>query len=448
MCIYSDVNSIKRTHPETKIYKQLRGQERVEMKELLKYQSATSLWIDIQNNTNLEIKKDGHMQNLKPLNVLHKAATEDVERLQLQSSDLNDLFEMYVVDNKTNSDPFMRHVSFPTTVHLWCSGDLSLMHGQKKIILHIDATGISCRKPLKNESKILYYGIVAKDDLSIITLAHMITSLHDTGSISFFLMQYKNFVIKEKKRWPLAQAITSDWSWVFIHGILQQWNLININGYLNIMYAYCAKKVTPPAGLTILKICFAHFIKMVSRTIKNNLSEFDEIKSMLLECTSLLCLSRSLDELDAYFKHICYLLLSKNKSKARDSLKDFLNNLKSKVSEKMQDLDEISNLENDNEDDEDVFIIELEEEEKKIDIFRYSPFYKHFQKIGIEVESKLAENEDKNTVIDNKYHAPKYVDRLLERWMAYVPLWSAADMELIQKFLESLMHLLNHRTKY
>lgn len=96
------------------------------------------------------------------------------------------------------------------------------------------------------------------------------------------------------------------------------------------MYAFCAKKVTPPAGLTILKICFAHFMKIVSRTIKDSLSEYEKIKSMLLECTSLLCLSRNLNELNAYFKHICYLLLSKSKTEARDSLL-VLNNLKSKI---------------------------------------------------------------------------------------------------------------------
>lgn len=83
LCIYSDVETIKSTHPNTKTFKQLRGQERVEIKQLLRQESATDIWTDIQSNTKPEIVRDGHMQDLKSLNVIFKAATEDVERLQL-----------------------------------------------------------------------------------------------------------------------------------------------------------------------------------------------------------------------------------------------------------------------------------------------------------------------------------------------------------------------------
>ena len=161
----------------------------------------------IQEKTSTELKKDGHMQDLRYVNVLYKLKSEEncKDRLSLKSIDLSDLMELWVQEQELK-DPFLRYVSLPLTAIMYTSEDLEAMTGQKPIVLHLDATGSVVRKPQYLKCKrILYYCILAKHDVEIIKLAHMITSTHGIVSISTFLKQYKYFVLETNKKWPLAK---------------------------------------------------------------------------------------------------------------------------------------------------------------------------------------------------------------------------------------------------
>lgn len=105
--------------------------------------------------------------------------------------------------------------------------------------------------------------------MELVELFRMITSEHHILQISFYLAYYKHFVREQKKGWPFAKAITIDWTWVGIHSITETWNGKDINEYLEKMYKYCKNPSrNPPKDFILIKICYAHFMQIVSRTIR------------------------------------------------------------------------------------------------------------------------------------------------------------------------------------
>lgn len=86
---------------------------------------------------------------------------------------------------------------------------------------------------------------------------------------------------------------------------------MTISEYLEVSFECCLKGEDLLKNKVLSKICYAHFMKIVSGTIHDKYSEYKDIKQLLLECMALLCLSRSLNELTVVFKHMVTLLLSK-----------------------------------------------------------------------------------------------------------------------------------------
>lgn len=207
---------------------------------------------------------------------------------------------------------------------------------------------------------------------------------------------------------------------------------------------------------------------IVSRAIQKDWIELEDIKKLLLELTSLLCLSRSIKELDEVFRNIVRLLLCKKKKSADEN---FIS-LGNKISRSSIDEKEINQiLENEDEDDSDVYLLN---ESFDTSIYRNSPFFQRYDMIKNEIQNDLIQNEEEGTEDDdnevedddenedeerkdserkkgesknnnqcksqtkrkiakgaNKYNAPGFLDHLLLHWMPYVILWSALDLDLV-----------------
>lgn len=152
------------------------------------------------------------------------------------------------------------------------------MRGQKSSVLHLDATGNIARMPEGIKEKRLMYSLVAKHDHEIIKLASMITSEHGIVSQSELLRQDKFFAM-EVGMWPLAKAICVDWTWPSFHLILNEWNSTTIDEYLKIMFKFCNDETSvPPADFVFLKVCYAHFMNIVRRTIEKKFSKLSKSK--------------------------------------------------------------------------------------------------------------------------------------------------------------------------
>ena len=82
--------------------------------------------------------------------------------------------------------------------------------------------------------------------------------------------------------------------------------------------------------ITYVKICFSHFLKIISRAIKKDFPESEKCKSILLELMAQLCLSRNIHQLECLFQYMCNTLLVKAEKDAKDSIAE-LNNLVQKI---------------------------------------------------------------------------------------------------------------------
>lgn len=122
---------------------------------------------------------------------------------------------------KQKKDPFLRSVGLPLTAIMHTAQDLVAMKSQKNIILHLDATGSIVRRPQDLDCKRIYYFcILARHEVEIIKLTHMITSEHTTASIGNLLSVHKNFVLEQNKKWPFAKIIVVDQAWASINAII------------------------------------------------------------------------------------------------------------------------------------------------------------------------------------------------------------------------------------
>ena len=143
------------------------------------------------------------------------------------------------------------------------------MAEEKDNILHMDATGLIDRKPQHLKCKrIFYYCVLVKHKSEIIKLTQIITSEHSRTSIGNWLSYYKEFVMKENKKWPLA-IIVVDQSWTEINAIVQRWNNTTLLNYLQMTYDLFNSNIQLPTSLVIVKVCFGHFSKTVANTINS-----------------------------------------------------------------------------------------------------------------------------------------------------------------------------------
>ena len=267
------------------IYRQLTNPERKEWAKEMQYRHVIDFMNEVEKNTSVDIKNDGHIQNLRSLDTAYKLKSlEKLKgRLSLESPDISDVSQLWI-DKQKLADPFIKLSSLPLTVYMYREAELRTLEGEKRIILHMDATGSIVRKPQDIKCKrILYHVILTKVNTVTIKLAHMITCEQDLPSIKNFLCRYKYFVMEKstrRKKWPIADAIVIDWSWVYIHAILEEWNQMSITRYLNIMYDYCDKGTIPPRDIIIVKSCYAHFMKNVSVTITTKFRQYKDIKKL------------------------------------------------------------------------------------------------------------------------------------------------------------------------
>ena len=163
----------------------------------------------------------------------------------------------------------------------------------------------------------------------------MLTSEHDTKSISYFLKEYKYFVLKETGSWPFFNAVVVDWSWPSIHSLLYEWNNMTITQYLDLMYS-CAVEEKSPPNITFILTCIVHVLHRVALAIDTNYSEYKPIKSFLLDLTSILFLCRDIWDLDMYYKDRLSLLLTKHGEKAEQSLLFLVGEIEKKEENIMQ----------------------------------------------------------------------------------------------------------------
>ena len=171
----------------TQKYAQIRGKNRENIKAILKHRSARDYRFEIIKSLDKEMFSNGHKQNLMSLNTLYKinAEANDELRLKLQSKDIEDLIQFWVTESALE-DPYLRVVTFPLRAIMFTKEQLQIIEEEDLRILFMDATSSIIRKPQSLRcKKIFYYCQVFRLNGKIIPAAEMLTTEHNTKSISY-----------------------------------------------------------------------------------------------------------------------------------------------------------------------------------------------------------------------------------------------------------------------
>lgn len=197
----------------------------------------------------------------------------------------------------------------------------------KNDIIYFDATGSVVRKPKDIKCKrILYYAIVVNKNNTVLPIAEMITSVHNTTAISIFLKTFCHFLQSKHFTWPLFSVVVVDWSWALINAIMNEWNKTTLSEYLEDVYIALNKKENLRSNLIVVHNCCAHFQKRVSSTIHKKFPKYLKIKSLILECMGILIHCDTLNDLDYCYEQFMTLLLTSCSTEAHPCLKWWIEN--------------------------------------------------------------------------------------------------------------------------
>lgn len=389
------------------------------MKEKLRKEKPIKVLQDLINKIDRELALDGYIQNLTRLQVLHKIASEDrcSEHLLLEFRDIQDINQLWIRHQKY-SDPFLLFISLPLHVYVYCEEDLEIVRNlkyRKKLILHVDATGSIGRLPEGLESKkLFYYSGAIRLQNEILKLFRFMTTEHGIDSISTMLIKYRFFAIIFIN-WPFFVAVVVDWSWAFIHSFLIAWNFITLDLYLQTNFDYCEKKSHSIGNLILIKICYPHFMHIISRTIEKKFNKLKGQKKLMLELFSLLWLCRDLKTFEKLHRHLCIILTTKSQITKENEVLSIFEYISDIPLDCRKEI--MQETENDNKSifHYDIFFKLIETKSN----YTMSPFYKKFNKITSKIEVQL-ENESINDV-DNDTYSPDFLNHILTLWIPYLP---------------------------
>ena len=364
--------------------------------------------LELGRETNKELAADGNMQNLKLLSTFQKAKSEQNCKydLRLKSNHIGDLMQQCCNDRKT-SDPYLQRVGIPVFAMMYSKNQLHLIESKKLWVLHLDATGSVVREPDSEDCKrILYYALVARFLNSTIPLAELISSEHDTTAISHFLKDYRKFVVQDGYKWPTFSIVVVDWSWVLIHGLLFEWNHIEIQTYLKIAYDCAKKNIAFPKDMVIIHTFCSYYMHRAADNLDRKFPEYPGC-NLVLDCIAFMIMCQTLTELDAAFESTISILLSPDESVADEKLEKLNSFHKEGFAEVIANNSNIDiELTFDDDDDKDGIAIN-------------SPFFFHFYEIFQKVESSTRSlNDDEDPT--NKCYSPEVAKLILNHFMPFI----------------------------
>ncbi|KAJ8671467.1 hypothetical protein QAD02_002726 [Eretmocerus hayati] len=142
---------------------------------------------------------------------------------------------------------------------------------------------------------------------------------------------------------PLFDTIIIDWSWVELHALLKAWNNMDIRIYLRLLFHCIANGIPLPLAIVILYICYAHPMDLVSRSRDENFPVYkseggEALKKTLLECMSVIALTRDWEEMQNIFQHFCTFLCDRSMALAKESLQHIVEELDKQEVAKLEDI--------------------------------------------------------------------------------------------------------------
>lgn len=238
-----------------------------------------------------------------------------------------------------------------------------------------------------------YFAGVISLNGSYFPICEMHTSLHDSATITNFLVNFRSKYTKLIGKWPCFEMVVTDCSWAMIHGILLAFNKCSIEYYLHAMYDIAFGK-NEHQQFVKLKLCATHFFKKICEKLKEKFA-VKKVRNFYKSAIVKLINSSTFAEFLFYANNLLTLLDSPYFD--TKTLKAYRNLTSSKKNFEMPDKI-FSNAQGDA-------------------MYKRSRFYYHFSD---ETQSSEASNGKPNFLA-----SPDFARYLRRTWLPYCPLWSS-----------------------
>lgn len=356
-------------------------------------------------NAKRAIVTSGNLQDIKSDSTLRKIRSESLAHLDRDENDIWDLIKM-----QQDHKEYIQEISIPFCVKLFSREQLYLLEKQNfgsLPVIYFDATGSVVRKPFENSKRVYLYSAVVliKQTKRISPVFEMISSSHFSKTIFKIIHDFRVFC-EDNNKWPIFGAVVTDFSFANIHAISMACNRIELLEYLNLTYQIALGEKQIPSTLITIHLCCAHFMKMVSKDVTDNYTDYDQamfIKDLLAQCIRL----SNLKSISEWFFNVFMLLNSpcydKNVKIAYDNLIE-----KKPIESEEYKGDYMYNVINADGDDFTHFKA----------MYQSSPYYNHFKTL---VSNISVTTEGK----ENPFYNKNFFNTILTKYMPYCSLWTA-----------------------
>lgn len=129
------------------------------------------------------------------------------------------------------------------------------------------------------------------------------------------LSRFRYFVETVTGMWPYFPIIIIDWSWVFIHAFINEFNSTNIYEYLKKCYFCAVNNDVFPKKWSIMATCCVHFLKRAHDRLDEKQPDFIGL-SFIMDCFAFMVQCKSIQELDNVFRLMITILVCNYQNEA------------------------------------------------------------------------------------------------------------------------------------
>lgn len=379
--IYHDVKT-----PVT--FKQLRGERRIKLKEILKHTKPKKAQLASVStfDSNLAMET-GNMQNFTKLSVLQKASSEQKSDGDYAICHIDDLLQTQI----HQKGDFIRKVGAPLEVYMYSTDQMKLLKAGK-YNAHGDASGelikiTDCHPNHMATKSLLLYSTVIQVGKEIVPVCEMISTNHHGVTIANFFAKFRHDAeVVNKVKWSPFKTFCTDWSMALIQGVCSGFNKMTVPQYLIYVYDVLTGQSKVKPDITTLSICVAHFMKAVANQCVLKIGKKTKGKTMVLNIFALLVNCSNLSTFDKLFESLCVICCSET---VTDLTIKHYSILKDYCSDSEKDI-ELTLKSNDSDSDSDE---NLNPQFDTTAVYRSSPFFVGYNNIYEKVLNELTLHE-------------------------------------------------------
>lgn len=377
-------------------------------------------------------QKRRHKTNLINKNVLKKISQEAVKLLDRDPDEFIDLVKM-----AEDHPEYLQHVHRIPFAAISLYEEIYRMLRKPKLfspVFYLDGTGsavgFSKAKQKIQIYVLLGYNYITDQSIPITTFlteSHGTTDFHNWFNI--FRATFESSGTKTVL--DVIKIVNVDWTWAFVGALIRaNNNQRTVPDYIQRCYDLL---LDPKGKLDFMAIhfCFNHFMKTFARDLKKMKTPV-LIKRKFMKCMRLAVAMKKLEDIKKWFRLVVIFFSSHLRTELHEKVNS---ELKSKISKyekgvEVTDEDEIEELEEYEiermEEIEKSYIEDPPTQSSKKRIFLDSPFLEVFQEVFDDAMIEI-ETQKSNPSINyssNSYFFPKFLTKLMEKYLAIVCLWS------------------------